>query len=289
MRSERAYPPEGQFVTVDGHRVHVLEIGEGPDLVLIHGASGNLRDFTHGLTEQLAKHFRVLVFDRPGLGYSDQADTTGATITQQAEILCRAAAQLGADAPIVLGQSYGGSVALAWAAGHPEHISALITLAAPSHPWTTPLSRYYRIVSHPILGLLAAPVLAAFVTEKRVERELSAIFAPQDAPDGYAAHIGAGLTLRRSTLRANALQRANLLHQIRDLSPKFSSISVPTEILHGDADTTVSLHIHSGPLAKAIRGANLTVLSGIGHMPHHTAQDAVISAIFRAANRAGLK
>ena len=44
--AEAAFPPEGQFVEVDGRRVHVVVAGQGPDLVLIHGASGNIRDFS---------------------------------------------------------------------------------------------------------------------------------------------------------------------------------------------------------------------------------------------------
>ena len=43
--AEAAAGPLGQFVTVDGIRVHALIRGAGPDLVLLHGASGNLRDF----------------------------------------------------------------------------------------------------------------------------------------------------------------------------------------------------------------------------------------------------
>jgi pimeloyl-ACP methyl ester carboxylesterase len=47
-----------------------------------------------------------------------------------------------------VGHSYGGAVALAWAVHHPMRLSALVPLAAPSHPWDTGLDPYYR-VSHP--------------------------------------------------------------------------------------------------------------------------------------------
>ncbi|OYW51676.1 MAG: hypothetical protein B7Z31_13665, partial [Rhodobacterales bacterium 12-65-15] len=70
---EAAFPPTGQFVTVDGLRLHYEMSGTGPDLVLIHGASGNLRDFTFALRDRLTDRYRVTVIDRPGLGYSDPA------------------------------------------------------------------------------------------------------------------------------------------------------------------------------------------------------------------------
>ena len=103
--------------------------GDAPDLVLIHGASGNTRDMTFSLAPRLAEDYRVIVLDRPGLGYTDRINGTGATITQQAELLQKAAAQLGADRPIVLGHSYGGAVALAWAVTRPDHISALVNVS----------------------------------------------------------------------------------------------------------------------------------------------------------------
>jgi pimeloyl-ACP methyl ester carboxylesterase len=286
--AEVHYPPEGQFLEIDGHRVHALVRGAGPDLVLIHGSSGSVRDFSFDLVDRLADHFRVIVIDRPGLGYTDRINDSGATIFQQADLLRRAAAQLGAERPIVLGQSYGGSVALAWAARHPDDIAALVTLAAPALPWDTPLSRYYQITSHPLLGPLVIPLLTAWISESRVASEVESVFAPQTAPKGYAAHFGPGLTLRRKSLRANAMQRANLLDEIRALEPELSQITTPTEILHGDIDVTVSQDIHARPLSRIVSNAQLTILPGIGHMPHHAATDDVIAAIHRAATRATL-
>ena len=48
--------------------------GEGPDVVLIHGAFGSLRDFTFDLSDRLSERYRVIAFDRPGLGYTDRTD-----------------------------------------------------------------------------------------------------------------------------------------------------------------------------------------------------------------------
>lgn len=105
------FPPSGQILNIDGVQVHAEIMGSGPDLVLIHGASGNTRDMTFALAPRLAETYRVLVFDRPGLGYTDRINSSGATIRQQAELLMRAAQQLDAPQPIVVGHSYGGAVA----------------------------------------------------------------------------------------------------------------------------------------------------------------------------------
>jgi len=287
-RAEAAFPPQGQFVQVDGHRVHALTMGDGPDVVLIHGASGNLRDMTHSLAPRLADRYRVTVFDRPGLGYTDRINQSGATIRQQAELLSDAARQLGIEKPVVLGHSYGGAVALAWAVHRPNHIAALVPLSAPAKPWDSPLSTYYKVLSHPVAGPLLIPFLTAFVSDDRVEREVASIFDPNTVPKGYISHVGAPLTLRRQSLRSNALQRANLLSEITALHGAYDSLDIPVEIVHGTADTTVGLSIHAEPLSDQTPDANLTRLPGIGHMPQHVAQDPVVDAIDRAAQRAGL-
>ena len=289
-RAEAAYPPKGQLIDMGGGvRVHAVVMGQGPDLVLIHGASGNLRDMTFSLAPRLAERYRVIAFDRPGLGYSSRINETGATIAQQADLLARAAAELGADRPIVMGQSYGGAVALAWAVHRPANIAALVPVSAPSIPWDTPLDPFYRVTSSRVGSAFVVPMLTAFVPDARVARTVREIFAPQAVPKGYGDHVGVGLTLRRITMRANADQRANLLDEIRALEPHYPKIAVPVELVHGSADTTVGLKIHSARLVDRIPGAALRVLDGIGHMPHHVAQDEVVAAIDRAAARAGLR
>ncbi|RBI85056.1 alpha/beta hydrolase [Rhodosalinus halophilus] len=288
-RVERHWPPSGRILEVGGHPVHVWEAGEGPPVVLIHGASANLRDFTFSLAQRLARSYRVIALDRPGLGYTPRLGDGGASIAEQAGLLSEAAAQLGAERPILLGHSYGGAVALAWAVHHPERVAALVPLAAASNPWDSPLSLYYKLTSHPWLGPVAVTLITAWVPDRVVENAVAEVFAPQQVPQGYGAHFAPGLTLRRATLRENALQRASINAEIRALHSRYGEIAVPTEILHGDADTTVGLSIHSEPLAGQIPGARLTVLEGIGHMPHHAREGAVAAAVDRAAARAGLR
>ena len=284
--AEREYPPLGEIIEVNGTRVHAWVQGDGPDLVLIHGSSGNLRDFTFDIASRLAERYRVIALDRPGLGYTERLDSDGASIGEQATLLSAAAAQLGAENPIVLGQSYGGAVALAWGLDRPA--AALVLVAPAANPWTTPLDTYYKITSHPVLGPLATPLITAWVPDSYVESSVENVFLPQPAPEGYAEYFGTGLTLRRASIREQALQRANLLGEITAQSKRYPEITIPVEIVHGEADDTVGIPVHSEPLLEQVESARLTRLPGIGHMPHHVAQDAVIAAVDRAAARAGL-
>ena len=288
-RAEASHPPRGRLLEVDGVTVHAEVMGAGPDLVLIHGASGNSRDMTFAFAPLLADRYRVIAFDRPGLGYTDRLNATGASIAEQAALLVRAARRLGAERPVVMGQSYGGAVALAWAVHHPGALAALVPVSAASHPWNTPLDPFYRVTASRLGSALVVPALTAYVPDARVSAALREVFAPQPVPEGYAAHFGPGLTLRRKSLRANAAQRASLLDEIRELAPLYPRIAVPTEIVHGTADSTVDPGLHSEALARRIPGARLTRLQGIGHMPQHVAAPEVAAAIDRAARRTGLR
>jgi pimeloyl-ACP methyl ester carboxylesterase len=297
MHASKEYPPIGQFVTVDDVPVHVFVAGEGPDLVLIHGASGNMRDFTFDFVDRLTRDYRVIVFDRPGLGWTNRTNPKYASAinrgaespAEQAALLQAAATELGAEKPLVLGHSYGGAVALAWAVHHPDNISGLITLGGVSNPWPGGLGALYKINSSSIGGALAVPLITAFVSEDRIKSTIEEIFAPQAAPDGYADYVGAALSTRRRALRANARQVNSLRPHVVELSKRHHEITVPTEILHGDADTIVPLAIHSQPLSQQIPNANLIVMDGVGHMPQHADPATVIDAIHRAATRAGLR
>ncbi|WP_162946995.1 alpha/beta fold hydrolase [Ruegeria sp. EL01] len=287
--AEAAFPPEGEMLDIDGVAVHAVVMGEGPDVVLIHGSSGNTRDMTFALAPILAEHYRVIVFDRPGLGYSDSFNPDGETIIEQADVLQRAAALLGADKPIVAGQSYGGSVSLAWAITRPDNISALVLIAPAAIPWETPLDGFNRLASTSAGSALVLPLITAFVPDWYVTQALDTVFAPQKAPDGYAEHFGPQLTVRRASMHANAKQRANLLDEITQLQPRYGEIFVPTEIVHGTADDTVGLGWHSERLIEQIPGAELIALPGIGHMPQVVAAPEVAAAIDRATERAGLR
>ncbi|WP_431299555.1 alpha/beta fold hydrolase [Tabrizicola sp. BL-A-41-H6] len=273
------FPPDGQFVTIEGRRVHYVMRGSGPDLVLIHGASGSLRDFTFALMDRLAQDYRVIAFDRPGLGHSDPISDT--SLTAQSSALKAAAAELGVTSPVVLGQSYGGAVALAWAmSGGPR---ALVLVSAPSLPWPGALDIWYRATASQPGQMVLVPLAAAFVPQSYVTRATEAVFAPDPVPPGYGAWLGTELTLRRETLATNAAQVNALRDELVAMEPRYPLLTLPVELIHGTADTIVPLTIHSSPLATRLPNAYLTVIPGAGHMPHHAHADVVIAAIARAA------
>lgn len=286
--AEAAYPPEGQFVAVEGHPVHYVQKGAGPDVVLIHGASGNTRDMTFSFMDRLTDRYRVTVFDRPGHGYTPRLALSGVTVADQADLLLGAAEQLGVTRPVVVGQSFGGAVAMAWAVRHPEQTAAVVSIAGATHPWEGALDRLYATVAAPWIGRPLAWLISAWVPMGYVESQVEGVFTPQTEPEGYAQQIGLGLIMRPENLLANAHQRTDLREELRVMRHEYPNLMMPIEILHGTADDIVGLEVHAEKLAQEAPDAHLTTLPGIGHMPHHVAPGAVEAAIDRAAAKAGL-
>lgn len=277
---EAAYPPIGQFITVRGLDLHYVETGGGPPVVLLHGANGNLRDFTFSLVDRLKDDFRVIAFDRPGLGYSDRPAQDGSDPAVQARILADATTALGVERALIVGHSYGGAVATAWCLERPDQVAGAVILAGATYPWGGDGGLLYSLGSGPL-----APVVRAFariyLSGDRVRKIVGEIFKPNTAPAGYADYIGVELALRPGPFRWNAEDLDDLNGYLTTQAPRYGEIAAPLEVIHGDADETVILDVHSRPLARDAQNARLTVLSGVGHMPHHVREDEVVAAIRR--------
>lgn len=282
--AEATYPPLGSLVPVDGGMVHVHVMGAGPDLVLLHGAGGNIRDFTMGFAQALAGHWRVILLDRPGLGWSSDIGPDDCSPAVQAKHLMQAARVLEVHRPVVLGHSYGGAIALAWAMEARDALApaAAVVLAGATMPWSGGLDPWYTLTGHPVVSQLAVPAITAFATPAQIATSIENVFAPDPVPPGYAAHFGVGLTLRRRSLLANARQVRGLKPELRAMAGQYPGLRLPVEIVHGGADGVVPADVHALPLSKLLPRARLTLLPGAGHMPHHSCADSVIQAIHRA-------
>ncbi|MFC7703394.1 alpha/beta fold hydrolase [Plastorhodobacter daqingensis] len=289
-RAEATYPPTGRLLDVNGVQVHAHVEGSGPDLVLLHGASGNTRDFTFGLVDRLKSDYRVIAFDRPGLGWTETIGDDTANPIAQADLLRAAADQLGVRNPIVMGHSYGGAVAMAWALRDPDGPSALVIVSGATYPWPGEFGWWYPFISSRFGENVVVPLVTAFAPHRFAERVvIKGIFNPQDVPPGYADYIGVGLSARRESFVANTRQIGKLKPYLQYMAPHYPELTQPIEVLHGNRDRIVGLELHSLAMVSQVPGASLTVLDGIGHMPHHAAPDEVVAAIHRAAERAGLR
>jgi pimeloyl-ACP methyl ester carboxylesterase len=284
-RIEAAHPASGRFVEVEGGRLHVLELGayareERLPVVMVHGASGNLHDLRLALGDRLAANRRVILVDRPGLGWSDRpGGLADASPARQAALIAEALDRIGVERFVLVGHSLGGAVASALALAYPDRIAGLVLLAPVTHPWEGGLAWYNIVLSMPLIGRLFAHTVALPLSVLLLDGGVASVFAPQSAPADYVRRAAIRLLLRPAQFVANAQDLSALKAFVAAQVQRYGEIRVPTVIVTGSADGTVSPQIHAHALAAAVPNARLIMLPGVGHMPHHVDADTVVEAI----------
>jgi pimeloyl-ACP methyl ester carboxylesterase len=113
-------------IVAEGRRIRLARLGSGPPVVLLHGYPENLQIWCE-LAPRLARHFEVIAFDWPGMGYSD-AWPGGTTPMHMADRLVALLDGLGISRYAVVGLDMGGQPALAVAARHRDRITHLAVM-----------------------------------------------------------------------------------------------------------------------------------------------------------------
>jgi pimeloyl-ACP methyl ester carboxylesterase len=173
-----------------------------PAVVLIHGASGNLEDMRLALGERLAASHRVIMIDRPGHGWSSRPEGDNyASPARQAEIVASALEKLGVRQAILIGHSWGGACAMAYALAFPERTAGLVLLSAPTHPWPANPGWYNKLASDPYIGPLFLRTCVYPLGLLIANSTLHSVFEPQPVPSGYIhrAAIREGIISERLT------------------------------------------------------------------------------------------
>jgi pimeloyl-ACP methyl ester carboxylesterase len=248
--------------------------------VLLHGASGNLQDMRLALGDKLASRYRVILIDRPGHGWSDRpGGSADASPAVQAALIHQALERIGITRAIVVGHSWSGALATAYALAYPAAVNGLVLLAPVAHPWPGGVGWYNPILTTCVIGSLFARTIALPLGELLAGPAIRGVFAPQEPPDDYRKQAAVDLVLRSSELIANAEDLTALKAFVTAQAPSYGAIKVPTIVITGDVDKTVSPQIHSQAIAAMLPRAKLIVLPGIGHMLHHAAAGVVADAI----------
>ncbi|MDX1612170.1 MAG: alpha/beta fold hydrolase, partial [Candidatus Thermoplasmatota archaeon] len=139
------HPPEGEFLEVEGARVHYVRQGQGPTVVLLHGLNGFMQDFLGDVMDGLEGEFEVVALDRPGYGHSERPQIELSDPRVQALWLDRVLDALGIEHPILVGHSWGGALAMTFAQAHPGRVRALVLLAPYVYPGTEPDDWFHKL------------------------------------------------------------------------------------------------------------------------------------------------
>jgi len=279
---ERAHPPQGQMIAVDGARLHVVDLGprqaSGPAVVMLHGASSNL-EVMRPLGERLARTHRVILIDRPGHGWSTRARRQDSTPVIQARMIDETLRELGIDRAIFVVHSWSGALGARLALDHPDRVAGLVMLAPVTHPWRGGVGRYNELIATPVIGPLLAYTITLPLGYFIAEAGARNVFLPQVMPDGFVKDSATPLLLRPREFIANACDLVTLKEAVAAQVSRYGEIKVPVTIIAGEPDKTVKTDIHARPFAATVPNAKLIVLPELGHMVQNAVPDLVKTEI----------
>ncbi|MBO9533403.1 MAG: alpha/beta hydrolase [Solirubrobacteraceae bacterium] len=231
--------PPGGNITVGDHRLHVTEMpGQEPAVVFIHGLPGSIRDWE--TVEPLIGDRHRIALDRPGF-----ADTGGSALTmrEQADVIADVLRALSVERALLVGHSYGGTVALTIARRHPELVGGIVLAAPMGGGRGMPLAmrneaRGLLFVTVPGIGDVIRRTVGWGITKLVVRRAFVRAFAPSPVAPAYEAHAY-GLTMRPATLRSLYANRLDFNRDFGWLDRHLDEVTVPVGIVRAVDDAMV--------------------------------------------------
>ena len=279
-KAQRESPPSGRFLTVDGVRLHYLDEGDGPPLVMLHGLGSRTKELElSGLVGEASRRYRVIAFDRPGYGHSERPGRGRFGAQAQAALFAAALRELGIERPIVFGHSWGTLVAVWLALEHPGAAASLVLASGLYFPTPRADALLLGPPAIPVVGDLLRYTLAPLVGRLTWRAWLKTIFAPAPVPRRMLSEFPAWMTLRPSTLRAVAEEAASTHPAILQAAQRYAELRLPIVLVAGAADRYVSTRAHTLRVQERLVESRLLVSEGAGHMVHHTDLELVLRAI----------
>jgi pimeloyl-ACP methyl ester carboxylesterase len=258
-------PVEHKYVDIEGVKVHYVEGGEGPAVLLVHGLGTSLITWRQNFDYLVSTGYRILALDLPGHGDSDKPRSlsydpvTGATLIHQFLKI------QGLDKVSVVGSSAGGLIAGLFALAYPEQVEKMV-LVAPGGLGRR-LSWLLRIMSVPGLGeLLYQPKLQnAIVLSKRIfYREPS--FLRDILPEMCRVRTLPGsryaaIQAVRSSINLFGLRKQrHILHQLKELPS-------PLMTVWGEKDNIIPV-AHAETVKRELPNSVVCIIPRCGHWPH---------------------
>jgi pimeloyl-ACP methyl ester carboxylesterase len=226
-------------------------------MVLLHGFACSLR-WWDDIVPALAREHRVIRFDLLGHGGSEKPKE-GYGMESQARLVAGALDRLGVRRATVVGHSMGGSVATALTEQRPRRVRSLVILDSPSKKGDAELPLTARLGFVPVLG----QAIRSVVPDALVRNGLESAFAEGfDVPDRFVDDF------RDMTYTSydDSHRASDDYSDERGLADRLADESVPLLVVYGAQDDLVDPQSAQG--FRAVPGARIVTLDGVGHSPH---------------------
>lgn len=273
---EWLYPFQSRFVEIEGNRIHYVDEGSGPTLLLLHGNPTWSFLYRHIIT-RLSCWFRCVAVDYPGFGLSSARPGYSFKPREHSTVLERFALALDLGEIGLMVQDWGGPIGLGFAGRHPDRIRTLLicnTWAWPAQG-TKHLERFSKIVGSPV-GRFLILNFNAFVNvlvPSGVSRRLS--------PEEMRAYRGPFPT--RASRLPTAIFPGEILHSREYLAEVESNLSrlshKPTLILWGDRDNAFR-DAQREQFERLFPNHRTRILKGAKHFVQEEAPEQICEEVF---------
>ncbi len=189
------YPFQSRVLTIDGHRYHYVDEGQGEVLLMIHG-NPTWSFYWRNLITAWRNHYRVIAPDHLGCGLSDKPVHYPYCLSRHTSNLVQLIDQLGLDSITLFGHDWGGAIGLGAALGCRDRFARLVLLNTgafppPRVPWRIAICRTPLVGRIAVQGLNLFALMALRMATAKPERMTSAVRAGVLAPyDGWSTREG---------------------------------------------------------------------------------------------------
>lgn len=272
-----------RFIRAAGRRWHVQQMGDGPQMLLLHGTGASTHSY-RGLAPLLAERHRVTLLDLPGHGFSDPLPYRRLSLPGMAETVGELCARLEVSPQIVVGHSAGAAVAIRMTLDGAVAPRAIVSLNGALLPiWTGFAAQLFSsaaklLATNPIAPWLFARRARDPAAVERLLRGTGSAIPDQDvrlyrrlaaAPSHVAGALGmmAGWDLKTFA---------------RDLS----RLDTPLTLVAGERDGMVPPS-SADEAARLAPHARVVRLKGLGHLAHEEAPERIRDLIEEVAAEPG--
>lgn len=251
--------PETRFLVTRSGRVHILDLGEGPVVLLMHGTGRSVADWQEGLADRLSVGHRVVGFDFYGHGLSDRAHGLrygpALWVRQAVDVLDA----LGIERATVVGHSVGASVTAMLTADHPARVDRAVFIG-------------HGIAMDPMQWVPFVPGLG------EIRMGQTEIFSDVFS-EAHARRLAAAYEIRgtRAAL-LTYIRRQYTIDGIRLVLGTYEDITKPVLQVHGTRDASIPIDA-ARRLTPRLSDARFVMVEGASHDVHIDAPDELVAAI----------
>jgi proline iminopeptidase len=260
-----------EFRGRDGATLRYAETGTGPPILVLSGGPGFSSDYVRPIAERLAHHYRGILLDQRGTGRSALAvyDRSTVTLAKYLEDLEELRGRLGLERLTIVGHSWGGMLAMAYAAKHPDRVRALV-LVGPGGP-TLEFMRNFSMGIEARLTDEDRRTRSYWedpeqVKANRRHAEVMQVMAVMPAyfhDREQARAFVQGVRDEHYEDRVFQLMMDDLEATRYDLRPALRTVRIPTLVIQGVQDPIATAEI----VRDAVPGSRLELIEACGHFP----------------------